>query len=101
MENQIAFQNFLGVFLPPIIDMVNSDVKNPKHRFLIAMGISVAVGLFLNIDKFFPFQPDALLTNVSLVFSAATASYKLYWEKSTPREHFLESFKEGKTAGKK
>lgn len=101
MENQLALQNFLGIFLPPIIDMINDDVKNPKHRFLIAMAVSVGVGLFLNIDKFFPFQPEALLTNVSLVFSTATASYKLYWEKSEARDHFLDAFQEGKKTGKK
>jgi len=85
MENGLQIQSLLAIFLPIVVDYVAKGVKEDKYRFLIAGGISFLAGVLLNINLFFPFDPEALLGNIAIVFTAAQASYKLYWADSVKR----------------
>jgi hypothetical protein len=81
----LQIQSLLAIFLPILVDKVAKGVTDDKKRFLIAGGVSILAGLLLNLNLFFPFEPEALLGNIAIVFTAAQASFKLYWQDSVKR----------------
>lgn len=86
-------QNLIGFLLPPVIDLVNTKVVNSNLRFILSMVISAVVALVLNPQLATDLlagvnggSVELLLKEVSLIWVEAQVVYKLYWEKSQPRE---------------
>lgn len=84
----IYMQNLVGLVLPFLIDIINSRIEEAKVRFAVSLLVCVVVGVLLNLDKLN--RPEDLLGSIAIIFSTAQATYKLYWEKSAPREKVLD-----------
>lgn len=93
-------QNFVGLLLPPVIDLVNTKIPNSNVRFLASMLISALVAVVLSpqllTDIVAGYQTgsvETLLKEVTLVWAEAQLVYKLYWENSAPRESLQKTLK--------
>jgi hypothetical protein len=69
----------LGVFLPPVIDLVNKNISNQKYRFLIAVGFSILVGGIISVVQN---GWENVSKDVGLIFATSQIVYKLWYEKS-------------------
>lgn len=78
MDNQLVLL-ILGALLPPVIDVVNRYVANPKFRFLIAVVVSIIVGGVVSVVQF---GADEVIANSTLIFSTSQLVYKLWYEQS-------------------
>lgn len=79
MDNQLLML-ILGALLPPVVDLVNRYVVNPKLRFLIAIVASVIVGGVVSVVQF---GLDEVMTNATLIFTTSQVVYKLWYEQSS------------------
>jgi len=76
------WENLIGLVLPPVVQFVNMRFKNSNVRLGVALLISLIVASLLNWQKLWPFQPAEILQNLGVIFMAAHASFKLWWENS-------------------
>lgn len=82
---------FLGLFLPPLIDLINRKIADSDKRFWVSFLICALVGAFMNwIDTSFSFLSpraafDSISASIAMVFSMAQLSYKAVWETSQAR----------------
>lgn len=96
MENELTqfivqlIQSQHGWFLPVLVDIVNTHIKNSRVRFLIATFASIIVASALNFDELFTIESIAdagmFAGTVSLLFAQAQISYNLYWKNSDTRK---------------
>jgi hypothetical protein len=82
MTNEIVVV-ILGVFLPPVIDLVNKYIQNDKLRFLISVGFSILVGGIWSVVQN---GWENVAKDVGLIFVTSQAVYKLWYEKSGLQE---------------
>lgn len=72
---------FIGILLPPIIDLVNRYIKDNAYRFLVAVLWCVLFGIALNwietgfvfVDRVTAYQ--SLSKSILAVFGASQLSY--------------------------
>jgi hypothetical protein len=86
MIDTLQLQSLLAVFMPLVVDAVTTKVEDSRIRYIISTGISLLIGIILNINLFFPFDPQKLVANIGIVIVAAQASYVLYWKQSQARK---------------
>lgn len=78
----------LGIFLPPIIDLVNKFIKDTTVRFLISLLFCAAVGAGLNwLATGWSFQSaiqayQSISESILAVVGAAQISYKAVYSQS-------------------
>ena len=77
---------FLGVFLPPVIDVINKRVPDSRLRFLISLVICLGLGVMMNLDNLNLTSAGEILKSGSLIFGSAQVSYKMFYETSGVRE---------------
>lgn len=96
----MELSNAIGLILPPIIDFVNSRATNHKARYLIALGVSIAVAIATNFSDLRVviislqfndvglalYSLQNLFQSFAVIALAAKASYELYWKDSGPRQ---------------
>lgn len=80
----MEIQNLVGFALPLVIDFINKRVADSKLRFVVSVLVCLVTGVLFHLDKLH--KPEDLLVNSAIIFAEAQLIYKLYWEKSTPRE---------------
>lgn len=85
----MGLENLVGLILPPFIDMINKHVTDVRAKYLIALGVSVVVGVLVNLPKLKASSPVEILGSIAIVATAAQLSYKLYWEQSDIRKDLL------------
>jgi len=77
-----GIEALIGIFLPPVIDLVNTHVADTRIRYIISLLIALAIGFVLSLGQL---TVTDVLGSAAIVFAAAQSAYKLYWEKSEPR----------------
>lgn len=83
---------FLGIFLPVLIDLVNRRFQDTELRFWVSFLICSLVGIFLNwLQTAFSFVTpmegfESITASILSVFALAQLSYKAVWEKAPVRE---------------
>lgn len=89
--NQLSqlVQNFIGVVLPPVIDLLNRKVASSVWRFIISVGICILVAAIINYPKFMDGDWTQFATKFSLIFTEAQIIYQLYWKKSSVRSKLI------------
>jgi len=75
----------IGIFLPPIIDMVNRQVKSEIRRFLFACLLSVVVGAILALPQLMNGETREVAIIAGIIFVQAQFVFKIYWKKSFVR----------------
>jgi hypothetical protein len=89
----LVVQNFNGVFMPFIVDFVNTRVQSSKGRFWVSIISTLVVASLLNINVVMSINSleDAALFigKVSFIFAQAQIIYKQWWEKSETRAKLL------------
>lgn len=90
---------FLSIFLPILIDTINTFVKDSTKRFWVAFVVCAIVGALMNwIATQYHFTTpqdafDSITKTIMTVFGIAQVSYKALWEKTDMRYNFQESLK--------
>lgn len=97
----MEIQNLIGLFLPPVIDFVNTRIMDARLRFVVSMLICLAVAVVVNVGDLVPFNPQELLGDIALVFAAAQTTYQLYWKRSDTRADLQDAFLKGIDDSKK
>jgi len=80
----------LGVILPPLIDVINSKVKDSKVRYGVSLLVCVLVGVVLNRQSV---SMVNVLGSASLIFASAQTVYNAYWQESGLRKQFKKAVK--------
>ena len=80
----MEIQNLVGLFMPPVIDLINKRIADDRVRFIISAILCVVVGLVINLDKLS--NPSEILGSIAIVFATAQTTYNLYWKKSKIRK---------------
>ena len=78
------WQNFIGVLLPPIIDLINVWIPNSKLRFIVSILLCFGIGYLAHFGEIKTFED--FFAKGGIIFSEAQIIYALYWQKSEPRE---------------
>lgn len=87
MIDTLQIQSLLAVGMPVVVDYVTSNFENSKVRYIISTLISLLIGILLNVNLFFPYDPEKLVANLGIVFVASQTAYALYWKKSQARKN--------------
>lgn len=76
----------IGLILPPLVDVVNKDVKNSNWRFVIAVIVSILAAIAVSFPKLSHESYLDLIKSASIVFAESQVIFKLYYEDSFVRE---------------
>ncbi len=74
--------DFIGVLLPPVIQLMVYEEADEKKRFLATILICLFASVFLNFNKITLNSWQELLTTFTLIFSESQIVYKLYFKES-------------------
>lgn len=74
----------VGAVMPPIVDLVNKRLTNPKIKYLVSVIICVIVGFLVSLLSG-EFTWDNVLVAAVTAIAGAQTSYKLYWRDSSLR----------------
>lgn len=80
-------EQFIGFFLPPVIDLINRNISNSKIKFWISMLISVVVAVIIKWQDLNNFQE--VLGSIGIIFAEAQIIYKTWWKDSGIRGRVL------------
>lgn len=69
----------IGAVLPPLIDVVNRFVKLSWLRFVIALLVSLILGVVL---AYFQYGWGGIAADAGVIFIASQTVYKLWYDKS-------------------
>lgn len=75
-------QILIGIVAPAIVDTINKDVTDSKLRFMFALIICGALGVFVNVPKLRYETPSDVLASMALVIATAQTTYKMLYENS-------------------
>lgn len=93
------FEPLVGIALPPLVELVNMRFKNGTVKLLISFAFSLVVACVLNYKELVPFNAHEILQDLGMIFAAAHASYKLWWENSASRVSFKNNYEKGLSKG--
>lgn len=85
-------QLFIGIILPPLIDIFGKEV-NPeaeKQKFLVSLVVCLSVAVLLNVGQIMLNSWDEVFISLGLIFTQSQAVYKLYFKNSYLRSKLLE-----------
>lgn len=83
---------FVGLLMPMVIDVINTEVSNAKARFWVAFGLCTVVGVLINwmqTSFSYPTPMDAfegITASVMVVFGLSQISFKAGYQNSTLRK---------------
>ena len=80
-------QNYIGLILPGVIDLINKRVADSRLRFWISLAVCVVVGTAVNFQEIS--EPGMLLGDISIVFATSQIVYNTYWKKSDLRARLI------------
>lgn len=84
----MSIELFIGAFLPPLIDVINKRVLNPKVRYLISLLVCIIVGVAFNYNTL---SLENVLESSAIIFASAQTVYKTYYGESKMREVLLKN----------
>lgn len=73
----------VGIFLPPVIDLINKHIPHPQYRFWVSFLFCTVVGAivyYFSYPEMYTFEGVGL--SITSVFGLAQLSYKGVYEKS-------------------
>lgn len=76
---------YVGLAMPPIIDIINKDVKNSKERFFVTLLVCITAGLVLRWNDLTAGNTEELLGAMGVIFMESQAVYRLYFKNSNAR----------------
>jgi len=79
----------LGIFLPPIIDLINKRITNQKVRFLVSALLCIALGALLTFEELKIGNTEELINSSLIIFASAQSVYHLFWKTSELRQTVL------------
>jgi len=77
---------FIGLLLPPIIEIVNKDVHNENERYLIALITSLLAAAFIDWNLIIHAHVITVLQTVAVYATEAQLMFNLYWKDSFLRK---------------
>lgn len=84
------FELLVGTILPPLIDVLNSKVKNSNVRYALAVMMCLLVGVAFNYKNLNVYD---FLASGAIVFASAQSIYKVYWRDSSARTSLKKALK--------
>ena len=76
---------YVGLAMPPIIDIINKDVKNSKERFFVTLLVCISAGIVLRWNDLTAGNTEELLGAMGIIFIESQAVYRLYFKNSNVR----------------
>ena len=72
----------VGFVMPPLVEILNKDVKSSRERFAVSVGSCVLAAILLHWHELVFGSPQNLLASAGLIFTESQVVYKLYFENS-------------------
>lgn len=72
----------VGFVLPPIVEVLNRDVKKEKERYVVSLIVCFLVAILLHWKEIAYGTPEQVLAFTGLIFMESNTIYKLYFAKS-------------------
>lgn len=66
-----------GTFLPPVVELINKNIKKREIKYLIALTISLILGAALTLIS----RSDTWILNMSSVFVISQTTFNIFWRK--------------------
>lgn len=82
--------DLIGLILPPIIELLNKDVKEENHRFIVAVIVCFTAAFFVKYNSLVSGDINALITSFSIIFAESQVIFNLYFKKSFLRATMIE-----------
>ena len=78
---------FLGLFLPPVIDIINTKITDSRVRFLASLLVCTILGIIIHSNEIVAgvASVEKTIHTITAVFTTAQATYHIYWDKSDAR----------------
>lgn len=83
-------ENFIGILLPPLIEVVNKDVQNEEARFIVGCVVCFMVSILVNFQKVQNGDFSTLPQTFLVILTEAVSVFNLYWRKSFLRNKLQE-----------
>lgn len=80
----------VGFILPPIVDWLNKDVKDPQERFLVVLLVCLITATVLEWNKLVYGSLDELVISAGVIFAQSQVVFKLYFKNSFLRSKLQE-----------
>lgn len=81
----------VGVILPPIVDIVNKDIKSDEERYLVTLLICLLTGAIMKWESLVVGSPGEALKSAGIVFFESQTVFKLYFKNSYLRARIQET----------
>lgn len=75
----------VGFVLPPLVEVINKDVKKEWERFVITLVICLFTGTLLHWKEIASGNPETVLLYSAAIFAESQLIFKLYFAKSWVR----------------
>jgi hypothetical protein len=75
----------IGIIIPPLVEVINKDVKSQNERFLVTVVVCFLAAVFLKWNDIVYGSFADVLTSFGIVFTESQVVYKLYFRDSAIR----------------
>lgn len=82
-------QNYVGLVLPPLIDLINRRITNSTIRFWVSILIVFLVAMALHAGELVAGSPEQFLESAAIIFAEAQIVYHTWWKKSETRARMM------------
>lgn len=79
-------ENLIGIILPPIIEVVNKDVKSDEERFLVACVVCFVAACVIHYPDITSGNATGLFQGFVLILGESITVFNLYWRNSFLRD---------------
>lgn len=76
----------VGFILPPLVEVLNRDVSNPKERLIVSLLTCFVVAVTLHWREIAYGSPEQVLAFSGIIFTESQLTFKLYFADSWARE---------------
>jgi len=75
----------VGVVMPPIVELLNRDVKSETERYIVSVLLCFLAAILLHWREVEVGSPETVLAYATLIFMESQTVYRLYFKKSRIR----------------
>ena len=77
--------HLVGFLMPPIVEVLNKDVKGANERFLVTVFVCLLAATILHWNELIYGSPEQLLASAGIIFTESQVVFKLYFQNSWVR----------------
>lgn len=70
----------VGFFLPPLVKIINRDVKTSRERYIVTLIVCFIVAGVLKFNEIMAGDPELFLGSMALIFLESQTVYRLYFK---------------------